>query len=291
MKAYVGRALSHCSSWRTTVEELDHVAQTLVDNGYSYRRVAKVTRSAIDRWYLQDNSAPQEKGMNIRLFYRGYMNTEYKKDEAALRNILRAHVTPTEEGAKIDLIIYYKNRKTAQYLMRNSPLPNGSDPLKKRGLVYQILCPANGCRHSYIGMTTTRLSKRIAVHLQEGAVYQHFAREHGTLQRQQLLQKVSILDGDVDHRRLRYKEALCILQFKQSLNVTQETLLLPTTLRRATRRAPATSSPSRINIDTDVSANQQAPLAGAADWPVPTNQPLRRSARLRLKPACGYKYQ
>ena len=138
--------------------------------------------------------------------------------------------------------------------MKNSP-SSGQDPLKKRGVVYQLMCPASGCPQSYIGMTTLLLSKRLCVHLQEDAVFQHFNREHGALQRQHLLQNVKILDGDTSQRRLRYKEALHILQLKPSLNVTQETLLLPTTIRRHQRRpldnAPVSGTPASPRRPTD----------------------------------------
>ena len=128
-------------------------------------------------------------------------------------------------------IIFYRNRKTSQLIMKNSP-PAESDPLKRHGVVYRILCLANGCNHSYIGMTTTKLSKRLAVHLQEGNFHQHYMRHHGALQRPLLLQSTTIIDRDEDKRRLRLREAIHILRLKPTLNVTQETFLLPTNIRR-----------------------------------------------------------
>ena len=86
-----------------------------------------------------------------------------------------------------------KTRGISQMLMKNSPRVD-EDPLKKHGVVYRIICPEDGCTHSYIGMTTTRLSKRLSVHLQEGNFHQHYTRTHGELLRTTLLQAISIRD-------------------------------------------------------------------------------------------------
>ena len=114
------------------------------------------------------------------------MHSDYKKDEAVLRNIINNSVSAVDPDSVVNLIIFYRNKKTSQFLMKNSP-PADSDPLKRHSVVYCILCPADGCNPSYIGMTTTKLSKRLTVRLQEGNFYQHYVRNHGALRRPQLL--------------------------------------------------------------------------------------------------------
>ena len=148
-----------------------------------------------------------------------------------LRNIINNNISVVDPDSVVDLIIIYRNKKTSQFLMKNSP-PADSDPLKRHGVVYRIICPEDGCNHSYIGVTTTKLSKRLAVHLQEGNFFQHYVRNHGALRRPLLLQNTSILDKDQDRRRLRLREALYIMRLKPTLNVTQETFLLPINVRR-----------------------------------------------------------
>ena len=103
---------------------------------------------------------------------------EYQKDEANIHRIIDQNIAVTDAESEISLIIYYQNKRTSQLLMKNSPRVC-DDPLKKHGVVFQIVCPANGCNHSYIGMTTTKLSKRL--HLQEGNFHQHFVRSHGDI--------------------------------------------------------------------------------------------------------------
>ena len=152
-------------------------------------------------------------------------------------------------------------------LMKNSPRVD-VDPLKKHGVVYCILSPANGCTHSYIGLITTKLSKRLCIHLQEGNFYQHYMKTLGELQRPTLLQAISIIDRDSDRRRLRLKEALHILRLEPSLNVTQETLL-PINIRR--NRPAAEMIPAAAGIVVRGPEPERAPAV------ISTNQrPGRR---------------
>ena len=206
--AYIKCALTHCSTWNEVHIELDFVAQQLIDNGYSNRDIQYVTRKTLDQWYNQQDR-PDDSRQKIKLYYRNFMHSGYKIDETVLRNIINNNVSATDPDSVVNLIIFCMNRKTSQFLMKNSP-PADSDPLKRHGVVYHKLCPANGCNHSYIGMTTTKLSKRLAVHLQKGNFHQHCVRNHGVLRRPLLLQSTSILDKDQDRRRLRLREALHI---------------------------------------------------------------------------------
>ena len=104
--------------------------------------------------------------------------------------------------------------------------------LKRRNVVYQFKCPLESCAHKYIGLTTMRLSKRISCHAQEGAIFNHFRTKHlnVTLIRDRCINSIEIIDSNCDPKRLRYLEALHILDAKPSLNCTQEPFLLPTVM-------------------------------------------------------------
>ena len=159
------------------LKELDFVAEQLVDNGYSNRDINRITRCTLNQWYAPEEQS--EENRKIKLFYKNQMHAEYKKDEAIIRHIINQNIAVTDPESEISLIIYYQNKRTSHLLMKNSPRVD-VDPLEKYG-VYQISCSANGCNHSYIGMTTTKLSKRLLVHLQEGNFHQHLVRSHGDL--------------------------------------------------------------------------------------------------------------
>ena len=226
---YIRRALTHCSTWHLTNEEIEQVTQTLVNNGFSNREIQRRIRTIIDSWYL--NNPQSDPCKKIKLFYRGYFHKSYQKDEKAIKEIIHENVTPTDPTSKVHLNIYYKNKKTSQLLLKNNPSPPPED-MKKRNVVYHFKCPEVGCTHSYIGLTTTKLSKRISCHLQEGNIYKHFAHIHNKRPTRNITEAIEIIDTAQDPKRLRYLEALHILEKKPSLNVTQEVLLLPTTLQR-----------------------------------------------------------
>ena len=226
---YIRRALTHCSSWATTTEEIERVSQVLVNNGFSNREISTVVRKAIDKWYQEPpNQDKNQDKKQIKLFYRGFYHLDYKKDEAALRNIIDNNVHTTNDDTSINLCIYYKNMKTSQLLMRNNPAPRKED-LKQHGVIYSFSCQERGCPSSYIGMTTTTLSKRLSCHLLEGAIKQHFENAHNRkITRKEIVTSTEVIDRAQDVRRLRYLEALHIIKRKPSLNTTQEAKDLPT---------------------------------------------------------------
>ena len=231
ISAYTRRALTHCSTWPSTTKEFENATQILVNNGFSNKDINNTIRKAVDKWYMDsdDNNRPQEKDL-IKIFYKNQFHAKYKEDERALRTIIQEQVKPVNINSEINLVIYYKNRKSANLIMKNSPTSN-SDMLKKRNIVYAYTCPHERCSQQYIGMTTMRLSKRISCHAQEGAIYNHTRSNHNArIKRDEIIKNIKIIDTNSDSKRLRYLEALHILEKKPLMNCTEEPLLLPTTL-------------------------------------------------------------
>ena len=240
--------------------------------------------STLNQWYSQ-RDRPDDGRHTINLFYRNFMHLNYKSNEATFREIINNNVNVPDPDSLLNLIIYYRNKKTSQLIMKNSPQTN-SKLLKKHGVVYHILCPADGCSHSYIGMTTIKFSKRLVVHLQEGNFHQLYVRNHGALQRPLLLRSTSTIDKDTDQCHLRLREALHILHLKPALNVTQEMLLLPTTIRR--NWPIVNDDPAAVEIpvrgpEGPAANHNEGITAGALENPAASEipAPLRRSAWLR----------
>ena len=236
ISSYLRRAITHCSTWTSTSAEINKASQTLVNNGFSNRRIDQLTKKTINRWYAGDLNAPDDHEPNhhIRLFYKNQFHHAHKQDEKAIREIISDHLKPTSDEDEIKLIIYYKNRRTSSLIMKNNPSPI-QDMIRQRNVVYHFTCPIEGCPQDYIGMTTTRLSKRISCHVQEGAIHNHMSRVHNRRPtRDQLIQATKIIDRESDCKRLRFLEALHILEKKPSINRTDEPLLLPTTLQNHT---------------------------------------------------------
>ena len=105
--------------------------------------------------------------------------------------------------------------------MRNNTLNDGNK-LKRANVVYQFNCPNEDCRLrsvSYIGATTTTLSRRLTMHLREGSPKEHMHQQHNTkLTRTQLVQNTTIIASSNTHTRLRILEALHIKDKAPAIN-------------------------------------------------------------------------
>ena len=223
ISAYVRRALTHCSSWSSVHKELERITQVLINNGYSNKEVSKSITHHLDKWHSLQNpsSNTNTTGQCIRLFYRAYMNSQYKQDEQALRKIITDCVKPTNADDKIDLTIYYKNKKTHNFILKNSPKIDVPE-LQRSHLVYQYTCTTGNCAalpSRYIGMTTTKLSRRLTLHLSNGAPKKHAENVHQLhLTREMMVQGTEILQYNSDHHRLQILEALIIKDRNPCIN-------------------------------------------------------------------------
>ena len=106
--------------------------------------------------------------------------------------------------------------------MRNNINKERSD-LKSTNVVYQFQCPYEDCQlrdaGDYIGMTTTTLSRRMTMHLQDGAPRQHMRETHQrALTRQDLTENTTILRREDSRRKLQILEALLIREKKPAIN-------------------------------------------------------------------------
>lgn len=126
----------------------------------------------------------------------------------------------TEDNLK--LITYYKNLKTTHLIMKNNITPKGG-PLKETNVIYKFNCKHVDCEPrniAYVGLTTTTLSRRLTMHLQNGAIKKHYADEHKRkLTREDLVNNTVILNKSPDYQRLQILEALIIKNFRPYLNL------------------------------------------------------------------------
>ena len=150
------------------------------------------------------------------------MSSKYKDDEKAIKSIVEKHVKPADPNTKLNLVIYYKSRKTANLVMRNSCLPP-TTWLQEVNVVYQHTCTVGDCSRlntRYIGFTTTTLSRRITSHLQDGAIKRHYRDSHGLqLTRSHMDNNTIILEKQTNKSRLKMTEAVYIHTIKPSINI------------------------------------------------------------------------
>ena len=96
-------------------------------------------------------------------------------------------------------------------------------PLKQTNVVYQYKCPLGDCAllpdKTYIGKTSTTLTRRLTYHKQQGGPRHHTENEHDTqLTRDILVKNTKIIAYARDKRRLAIMEAVHIRNSKPALN-------------------------------------------------------------------------
>ena len=221
VKAFVRRAVKGCSSWDTLHTEFQRIKQLLVNNGYTNTEIDEQIKSHVERAAEQNTGTSADSSRAVNLFYRNHMSSAYKVDERIIHEIIEENVKCVNTTDRLQLIIYYKNGKTSNLLMQNN-LNTKNDTLKRTNVVYQFSCPYEDCRLrgiNYIGVTTTSLSRRLTMHLREGAPKQHMTQAHDTaLTRTLLTANTTIIKAHQDRTRLWVLEALLIKQHAPQLN-------------------------------------------------------------------------
>ena len=88
--------------------------------------------------------------------------------------------------------------------------------------MYEYNCNDGECEHlhkSYVGMTSTSLTRRLTMHLQNGSIKNHSYDDHDIrLTRTMLDSRTKILRLESDFRRLMIYEALIIAEKRPALN-------------------------------------------------------------------------
>ena len=109
------------------------------------------------------------------------MSPAYKDDEKTLKSIIKRNIKTRNPEHKVKLVVYYKNPTTKSLLLRNN-MCNDPSILKKCNIVYHYSCKKGDCalqnNSGYIGHTTTTLSRRITMHLQQGSILTHNDTHH-----------------------------------------------------------------------------------------------------------------
>ena len=144
------------------------------------------------------------------------MNTKHREDERVLKKILKENVILKKKDDKLKLVVFYKNLKTRNLVMRNNMTKKPRE-LAKTNAIYQFQCKKGDCEHlpprsgAYSGLTTNTVSRRLSYHLQSGAIRQHSEETQGTKIRRngiEHLTRVRYVERDTN--RLEILEALII---------------------------------------------------------------------------------
>ena len=163
----------------------------------------------------------------INLFYEGQMHPNFQKDESAITKIIRRYITTTDPEKKLRFIIYYRKFRTTNLIIKNNSSPKPKS-LQETSVIYQFICPMGICNPlnkeqngTYIGLTTTTLSRRLTYHLNEqSSIYKHLSQHKvkPSEMRKILVDNTKIIDRNNKKKKLIILEALHIKKRTPSIN-------------------------------------------------------------------------
>ena len=235
IKNLLNRAQLISSTRPIFYNELKLIKQKLVNNGYPNHIIDEQIKFTLKNIDKTDKSI-QNKDNYIHLFYSNQMHPNFEKDEKAVQKIIRRYVSTTEKNKHLKLTIYYKKHKTENLLITNNASPKTTF-LQKANVVYQFKCPLGDCSSNenlYIGYTTTRLSRRLTLHLNDNSsIANHLKQTHNCPHsniRKLLNENTSILTHTNNSKKLKILEAIFIktrqpkinkIKFEYSANILQ----------------------------------------------------------------------
>ena len=175
-----------------------------------------IARKLEDRYNINANNDLD----SVKFYVQFYNLSNFKANTSSLRNILTAHVKPTDPNSELKIIPYYKPKKISSMFSTRHRETADED---RCNVVYTFNCKEDTCNASYYGYTTQKLGKRIKQHRQaSSSIYKHYSDDHG-MDEPPLYDTLrgcfTVSFADNDACTLRIVEAIYIKQHKPVINV------------------------------------------------------------------------
>ena len=219
--SYLNRAYKISSSWENMIQEIDKIKQLLINNDFNNSAVDYHIKKFLDKKINpSNNNHDSQNKSNIDIFYQAQTHSNYKLDERVLKDIVYRNTQVVDPNKKLNLIIYYKNIKTHNLVMKNNLSPPPT-VLQQSNVIYQFECPLShgNVIPRYVGFTQNKLSRRLTMHLQQGSIRNHFMDHHNSiLTRETIVNNTTIIEKAQDRYHLAIKEALLIMNSNPIIN-------------------------------------------------------------------------
>ena len=223
IKTLLHRAFSVCSNWNLLHDEIDRVKQLLTNNNYPMKIIDKTVKEFLDNKIQQHDPSPIKNKVN--LYFRGQMSSNYKVEEEQLKQIVTKNVKVVSDEDRINLLIYYKNKKLRNLFIKNK-ISSSKEISDHHHVVYAYSCNLDGCNsnHKYVGYTTCTVDERFRMHTQAGSIKKHLTDVHNInrVSKKDLISCTKILKSCASKGQLRMTEAILIKSMKPSLNSQEE---------------------------------------------------------------------
>jgi hypothetical protein len=231
----LNRAFKICSNWESLHTEIERIKQMLVNNNYPNKLIESKIRTFLHKRHVEDyllhtqdttsedsSAVEQIRPTIVKIYYQNQMSQAYTDDERSFKKILKEHVIPVKETTIIQPLIYYKNRKISNFLIRNNTCNSNKDKCDKHNVVYQFKCNEGECKsldNTYIGFTTMTLKDRLYQHKYQGSIHRHFNDKHSIKPSKDILQSnTTILYNVLSKSNISIFEALHIYNLKPTIN-------------------------------------------------------------------------
>ena len=217
INSYIQRAYKVTQTWTDFHQEINTTKQILINNHYSNSEIDLSINKFLDNKFNRSNT--RETKIRIPIYYQNQMHKNYRLDERIINNIITNNTIP-KENHKLNLIIYYKNRRTSNLIMKNNQGPPITK-LQQSRIVYQFNCPLHddSTQERYIGYTENSLLERLKQHTYKGSIHEHFISQHQTRPtRQQLTDNTNPIARADNRFKLLIKEAILIQKHNPTIN-------------------------------------------------------------------------
>ena len=213
---YLNRAYKLTETWQDFHTEILHIKQRLINNNYTNKLVDEQIKKFLEQ---KQNCRHQNQKKPISVYYASQTHKNYKIEERIIKSIIHDNTECIDKNNRLQLIFYYRNRKTCNLVMRNKPLASGDD-MGQTNVIYKFTCPMSHSQATeYIGLTQNTLAQRLTFHRQNGSILDHFKTYHNMKpNRDHLTQNTKVIEKASDRQRLAIKEALLILSEKPLIN-------------------------------------------------------------------------
>ena len=272
INSYINRAFNISNSWEDFHKEVTFIKQMLINNDYSNTLVDNQINQFISR-KIEPNQTNEEK-TSIPVYYNSQMNQNYKLEERVIKQLIKDNTHCIESDKRLDLIIYYKNMKTCNLVMKNNPAQK-PEPLQQNNVVYEFRCPLDHTTdegqpdvkpQTYIGYTQCTLANRLVRHSYAGSIKEHCIASHNHKPNKQFIKdNTAIISKANDKQRLLIKESILILEKAPTINRQFDHF------KHSLKLNPNRSSSHFENTDVSVSnattANTTSPISTSPSAP------------------------
>ena len=250
----------------------------LINNNYSHSSFDQTLNKFLQLKFKNDTTDSNKN--SIKIFYNNQMHNNYKIEERVIKEILCNNVQCNSPEDKLNIIFYYKNKRTCNLVMKNNLAPK-PPTLQQTGTVYRFQCPfPHDIPQVYIGHSQTTLQRRLKSHLNNGSIKSHFLTQHNIKPSiDQLSNNTTIIAKANDKIRLCIKEALMILQLSPPINIQYDNFTQVLKLQ-SHRRINNNSYPNHhhnndnTNEVTDISISNASSIIAGNDIQNSTPRPL-----------------